>query len=91
MLYFIPWVVFLLAVVLSVPVVSWLEKRKHGPPKSSSKVADDAADDESAGDDPLSEDAVEVAEDAAEVEMADDVQFDAPGGEDFSAFEEDFK
>jgi hypothetical protein len=28
MMYFIPWVVFLVVVILSVPVASWLEKRK---------------------------------------------------------------
>jgi hypothetical protein len=28
MIYFIPWVVFLLVVILSVPIANWLDKRK---------------------------------------------------------------
>ena len=29
MMYFIPWVIFLVIVILSVPIASWMEKRKQ--------------------------------------------------------------
>lgn len=90
MLYFVPWVVFLLAVALAVPVVSMLEKRKHAPPKP--------AKDESIDQDAVSAEDVDMGNSKGELgdeSMQDfpeeDVQIDAPGGDDFSAFDEDFK
>ncbi|MGB7328226.1 MAG: hypothetical protein WBD31_25345 [Rubripirellula sp.] len=90
MLYFIPWVVFVLAVVLAVPVVSFLEKRKHAAPES-------ASDEPIENDEMAVSDRDEVAESdefgevAMDADPVDDVQLDAPGGNDFSAFEDDFK
>ncbi len=80
MIYFIPWALFLVSIILAVPVASWLEKRKYAIPKDKSIV--DGPDDEVvATDDVVME---------AEAEPAE-VQFDSPGGDDFSAFEDDFK
>jgi hypothetical protein len=35
MLYFIPWVIFLLAVILAVPIVSFLEKKRREASRAS--------------------------------------------------------
>ncbi|TWU50521.1 hypothetical protein Poly51_38110 [Rubripirellula tenax] len=86
MLYFIPWVMLLLAVILAVPVTSFLEKRKYAP----AKPRPDEITDESGY-----EDEHEVAEASDEVvmdeEQVEEVAFETPGGDDFSAFDEDFK
>lgn len=87
MLYFIPWAVFLMLVILAVPIVSFMEKRKHqlSMPQPESFGDDDVSE----SDEPVA-DADESFGGAAEEEPAE-VQFDAPGGNDFSAFDDDFK
>ncbi|TWU51184.1 hypothetical protein [Rubripirellula reticaptiva] len=90
MQYFIFWVVFVVAVVLAVPIVSFLEKRKHAVPKSASdELIEDDEMAASEGDDVADSD--EFGEVAMEDASVEDVKFDAPGGNDFSAFEDDFK
>jgi hypothetical protein len=85
MKYFIPWVIFLLVVILSVPVAAWLEKRKlqadSGLEEDEVASFDDAGE---AGHDDV------VTEEPAEPEPAFDqgVEFGAGGEDDFSAFEE---
>ena len=64
MIYFILWVVFLLVVILSLPIVAFLEKRKRlaarGPrDESISEVADEEAE---AGDGEFAEDEFDNAE-----------------------------
>jgi hypothetical protein len=56
MIYFIPWVVFLIVVIASVPVVNWLEKRKlraalkeQGMEEEAVGEAEDEAADDEAG------------------------------------------
>jgi hypothetical protein len=91
MLYFIPWAVFFLVVISAVPIASFLEKRKYPKPKSEPKsVGDDDGSGESAESDEPAADADEAFGTPADGEVAE-VQFDAPGGDDFSAFDDDFK
>ncbi len=90
MLYFIPWAIFLLLVLLAVPIASMVEKRKY---HASMPTPDPAVDDPASGD--VDADAMDASPDdefgsPVEEEVAE-VQFDAPGGDDFSAFDEDFK
>ena len=84
MMYFIPWVIFLLFVILSVPIAAWLEKRKmqseagfDDEPEASSEDAGEAESEEAAAE-----------QEPAEPEPA----FDSGGGfggeDDFSSFEE---
>lgn len=98
-MYFIPWVLLLVGVILSVPIASWLEKRKL-------KAAYGPADDPLADESEMGEDAEgEVVEDAGlpeppgenEAEFGADGGFggegdfgggDDFGGEEFSEFEE---
>ena len=95
MLYFIAWVVLMLAAILAVPIVSMMEKRRlEGPRIKKSKDDEEAA----VGDDgeplePLAEGEGEIAEEAA-VEESDATPEDplgAPVPDDFSAFDEEFK
>lgn len=80
MIYFFFWVAFLLAVLLAVPIVTFLEKRKYRAEHPAEFVQEE----------PAAEDAVEVAGDEiddtpgeAEPEFAE-----VEGGDDFSAFDE---
>ncbi len=83
MMYFIPWVVFLLVVILSVPIVAWLEKRKmqaaYGLPDNHVDSLDDVENE--------SDEAVE-SEEIAEAEPEEEVVDFGAAGDDFSEFEE---
>ncbi|MEM1226199.1 MAG: hypothetical protein AAGJ40_10905 [Planctomycetota bacterium] len=89
MISFIAWVVFILALVLSVPIVSWLEKRGQ----SKSMLPDpDWSDPEAYGDEGVDSAPVDdaaIPEDVAEGDEA--VEFAEAGGDDFAAFEDEFK
>ena len=74
--FFIFWVVLILAAVLSVPIVSFLEKRKNGP----AAPAFEEPDDEGAEEEVVLESDGEVAFEAADEMPA--------GGDDFAEFEE---
>ncbi|TVP95891.1 MAG: hypothetical protein EA381_18035 [Planctomycetaceae bacterium] len=95
MLIFYAWVIFLVAVILSVPIVYTLEQRKLRP-KEASPVEADPESDELVDD---AEGLEEVAEGEPELGGGDDIPADfaefgseKPVGEDdFSAFEEEFK
>ncbi len=78
MMYFILWVLFLLTVILSVPIVSFLEKRKYQAARGprSEEPEDVAEGDEEA----VEEEAGEATFEAVE---------EAPmGGDEFAEFEE---
>ena len=78
MMFFILWVVFLLAVILSVPIVSFLEKRKLQPARRpGSDESEHHADAEN--------EAVEEASAEAAFEAIDETPI---GGDDFAEFEE---
>lgn len=95
MLYFIAWVLFLLVVALAIPVASFLEKRKYAAANPQPAVEEDqVAFDEEApvesddsgdgfGEDPAADFGGDEAVEFGEVE--------ATGGDDFSAFDEEFK
>lgn len=87
MLYFIPWAIFLMFVILAVPIASYMEKRKH--PSSIPEPESLGDDDVFESDGPVA-DADDSFGGSAEEEPAE-VQFDASGGDDFSAFDDDFK
>jgi flagellar biosynthesis/type III secretory pathway M-ring protein FliF/YscJ len=95
MLYFIAWVVLMLAAILAVPIVSMMEKRKlEGPRKKKTKDDEEAA----ASDDgeplePLEEAEGEVAEEGAiqESDANPEDPLGTPVPDDFSAFDEEFK
>ena len=78
MMYFILWVVFLLAVILSVPVVSFLEKRKRQAARRPvDEELDELADAES--------EAVEAEDGDAGFAEVDEVSSE---GDEFAEFEE---
>lgn len=80
MLYFILWAVFLLFVIVSVPVVNWIEnkRRRESLPESAGEAPTDPEADEGFGQEAFDEqEPVEVG-----------TEF---GGDDFSAFDEEFK
>lgn len=85
MLIFYAWVVFLAAIILSVPIVYWIEQSRRKQAQRAAEPEDDAAD---VADEDLSEDAAgeEMPEDLSEFGAATPV-----GEDDFSAFEEEFK
>lgn len=90
MMYFIPWVVFLVFVILSVPIASWLEKRKRRaafPDQFDDEQEEYDEDQEGDVDEPAAE-AAEAGE--GEVVFGDAGEFAPEGSEDLSAFE-DFK
>lgn len=78
MMYFIFWVLFLLAVILAVPVVSFLEKRK----RQAALGPDDAESEEVAGEE---EEAAEEALGEAEFAAVDETPSE---GDEFAEFEE---
>ena len=82
MMYFIPWVIFLLVVILAVPVAAHLEKRKRqaalGP--LNEEIEEEAAEASAAEEGEFTEESAE----AVEFE-ADEV---APGDDDLAEFEE---
>ncbi len=82
MLYFILWVLLILAVIIAIPVVNWLENKRRrelaGGPEAEESV-DEAAPDE------------EQPEGVEEVEEVEEEPMEVPGGGDFSAFDEEFK
>lgn len=97
MLYFIGWCVFLLLVLLAVPIGSFLEKRAAGPSETpvegldggeyadpDGEIAEAPVDDGEFGDEGFGNDSF-GADPAAEFAA------DASGGDDFSAFDEEFK
>lgn len=89
MLYFIPWVVFLSAVILAVPIAAWLEKRKYR-----AAFPETEPDEALAEDDYPAEEPIEMSESADMMEQAEqpmEPEFEVPGGDDFSAFDEEFK
>ena len=95
MLYFIAWVVLMLAAILAVPIVSTMEKRKlQGPKPKKTKDTEEAAAD---GDDEAVEPAAEgegaaIEEGAIEESDANPEEpFGTGAPDDFSAFEEEFK
>lgn len=79
MLYFILWAIFLLAVIVSVPVVHWLENKR----RRESLAAEQPESDEEISEESLEE---EVVEEEEPVEVGSDEFAD-----DFSAFEDEFK
>lgn len=86
MIYFLPWVVFLVFVVLSVPIAAMLEKRKRPaaygtPPDDEGEFAEGGGTFE--GDEPG-----EFVEAEGEFEAVDDAGGGDFGDEDLSAFEE---
>jgi len=88
MIYFILWVLLIVAVIVSVPVANWLDNKKRralaGPQSTANDDDDENADEAFAEEETPGEFGDEVAEAEAEpVEVA--------GGDDFSAFEEEFK
>jgi len=94
MLYFIPWVVFLLVVILAVPVTAWLEKRKlqqaSGPAKSETEEDfEPTAEGETESGEAVA--AEETDEGFGESEGADGEIPEPEGGDDFSAFDEEIK
>ena len=83
MVYFILWVVIILAVILAIPVTSWMENRRRrallGPPEPEESLDEVSPDEEAA--EGIDEAVEEVEEEPIEVS----------GGGDFSAFDEEFK
>lgn len=80
MMYFIPWVIFLLVVILAVPVAAHLEKRKR---QAALGPIDDEIEEEAA-ESAAAEEAAEESAEAVEFE-ADEV---AAGDDDLAEFEE---
>lgn len=82
MLYFILWVILILAVIVSVPVVNALENKRrrelYGEPESES---------------PAEEEMFEEAEPEGfgEAEPVEEEPIEVAGGDDFSAFDDEFK
>jgi len=85
MLFFYAWVVFLAAIILSVPIVYLIESSRN----KKARQAADPAGDEWGGDDG-EEMLEEVAEEMSD-EMGDFGGDVAVGEDDFSAFEQEFK
>ena len=90
MLYFILWAVFLLAVIVSVPVVHWLENKRRREAMPEQAAAADPAEGEAAEEDFASEDEFAAEEGFGEEEPLE-MGGEELGGDDFSAFEEEFK
>lgn len=88
-IYFVPWVVFLVLVIVSVPIASMLEKRKH---RAAFADQFDDDDDEYGAEEAYEEGEAEVVaeEGEAEVVFEDAGGFGGEGSEDLSAFD-DFK
>jgi hypothetical protein len=93
MLYFIGWVLFLLVVALAIPVASFLEKRKYAAANPQvAAVEDEASFDENAeSDDPVDEFGQESSDEFGGGEEVEFGEVEATGGDDFSAFDEEFK
>lgn len=91
MMYFIPWVVLLAFVILSVPIASWLEGRKmraqFGAPSDEEDVLGDYDEPEGEGaeDEAAPEEGGDANEFGGQAEFEGEADF---GGEDFSEFEE---
>lgn len=88
MIYFILWVLLIVAVIVSVPVASWLDNKKRrdlAGPAETPHAADDESPDEA------------FADEAAPAEFGDEFgeaeaePIEVSGGEDFSAFDDEFK
>lgn len=89
MITFYLWVLFLLGVILSVPIVHFVETAKAKKAKAASI---DKAKSEAAQADASMEDEVEEAvEEAVEDEFAEFGSTKKAGADDFSAFDQDFK
>tara|TARA_R110002049_G_scaffold27321_2_gene94014 strand:- start:87128 stop:87397 length:270 start_codon:yes stop_codon:yes gene_type:complete len=89
MLYFILWVIFLLFVVLAIPVTSMLEKRKYRSGVADQNAGDSGeefGDEEPIEEQPAADDDMGMGDDMGE--FADSTP---AAGDDFSAFEDDFK
>lgn len=87
MLTFSAWVLFLLAVILSVPIVHFVETSRAKKARGEKSKA--AANEAEAPDEPAAEEAEGVAE--AEDDFAAFGEEKPVGADDFSAFEEEFK
>jgi hypothetical protein len=89
MLIFYAWVVFLVAIILSVPIVYFVEISRY---KKTRAAANLESDQEVQGEDePVLDDISDEAPDEVPDEMAG-FEAEMPSGEDdFSAFEEEFK
>ena len=87
MLYFIAWVVFLLVVVLAVPIAAFLEKRRYAAANPRSEIEDDQASFEEAE----SADPGEPDDGFGGEEVVEFGEVEATGGDDFSAFDAEFK
>jgi hypothetical protein len=85
MLLFYAWVVFLAAIILSVPIVYLTESSRN---KKARQAASPPADELAAGDDEAMSD---QADDEIPDEMGDFGGDVAVGEDDFSAFEQEFK
>ena len=93
MLYFIPWAVFLLFVILAIPVTLMMENRKYRsgkPSKSRRKEVDEPLGEESASEEFTGDDDAEMVGDAVD-DFGAFADSTPAGGDDFSAFEEEFK
>lgn len=96
MLYFIPWVVFLLLVILAVPIASMLEKRKHPKPEPVDEPVLDEEDGDPMAQEQLADDGAWPAEaDPVDsfggADPAGDASFEPVGDDAFAEFEDDFK
>ena len=86
MLFFVLWVIFLVAVLLAVPVAAQLEKRRYRA--AHPEVVTDAESAEAWSEVEASEDDPVVESDSSE-ESDEPVEFgEVDGGDDFSAFDE---
>lgn len=92
MLYFIFWVLFLLVVAFAVPVVSFLEKRKYAAANPAPEPDPDMNDDDIAVADADDDPGFAEADDSFGADPAAEFgEIEATGGDDFSAFDEEFK
>ena len=85
MIFFIPWVIFLLFVILAIPVTSMLEKRKY-----KAAMADQYGD-ESFGEEAVDDGGAEMLEATGDEAAGFGDVPEPAGGNDFSAFDEEFK
>ena len=88
MLYFILWIVFILVVILSIPIASTLEKRAQRAAMAA-RYGDEM---DAAGEVEMVEQAEVAVESFGAAEAGDEFAASPePAGEDFPAFDEEFK
>ncbi len=88
MIYFILWVLLIVAVIVSVPVASWLDNKKRRALAGPQPTANDADDENADEAFPEEKTPPEFGDEIAEAE-AEPVE--VSGGDDFSAFDDEFK